>query len=948
MSESALVTVKEMIEMAFGETETNMVNFKLIQTILFLIARQLRLLERRVEVQIGPTYMHPSSSSLSVTEVKLKAAVPKIKKRISKSQKQTADPKQQQITDPKVEQTYKKPQQKPTIAKGMFKPGHMQAGGGKSTDDRESSDSDGTISEISTEMSTTDKTILSKVRPATTASTEMTSKEKTSAIKTADKSPSIRTSIDKTADKSPSIRTSIDKTAEKSPPIRTSIDKSADKSATEITTIDKPTTDKTITETSLSLKTQTTETSSTKKIQPTSIRSSSNAENKRKMRANSQEQADKSPTPMASIDTMEVQYEKLLIVERVPSDEAKERENSRAARYSVVTQEQFDELSKAVRDIQEKFMPIGKAELPENMQLMKELRRGASLTDAMAALQLSARLEAAETSLQRIMGLITTLAASQEKNRELETGGIEKEKSKRRGVKKATSRSLPIKSSASLKTYDLTGEENEGEHIKETDEHVTDEDVPQVVPPNLITYEDLDQAMQELQDSILLTVNCKAAKTAENAESALKTAKNLENKLEGAIRLEDRMNQVEELVAQYVEEINKMDMTLASQMTNYQEELTQMEHDLEMGLEALAEALANTGGDSTAAAELNANFIELQAEFDYSNKRQNELKETQTYLALDLQALWKQIEILRESKSDRDEVADALRDKAGLGALNGLVSLQQFNAVRGDFEKRIGAAYDKFNSQEMIWQKAIDDLLRELDEKGDLAQVIALRDEIYCHIQKLNAKCTAMQEILGEPNAAAISRAIIRDANCLSCSSPANLSSNAESGIPALPEFPKSKRPPTIGAEVKSGPKEDGDHICYPGQPITHTIDPRAHFCHRYCGGAHTMGQGKISRAPIGTNITALQSNKSTAIGTDGRVYVVDEDTGERKPCLPCNQRPSNATNVCSCAPQEADEAPNGPSMDGNAAWDMTEFQAYYVMKVQSDSTPPMPIDSDE
>lgn len=72
--------------------------------------------------------------------------------------------------------------------------------------------------------------------------------------------------------------------------------------------------------------------------------------------------------------------------------------------------------------------------------------------------------------------------------------------------------------------------------------------------------------------------------------------------------------------------------------------------------------------------------------------------------------MWKQIELLRELKSDRDEVADALRDKAGLGALNGLVTLQQFHAVRGDFEKRIGAAYDKFNNQEITWQVNNDNI----------------------------------------------------------------------------------------------------------------------------------------------------------------------------------------------------------------------------------------------
>lgn len=34
-------------------------------------------------------------------------------------------------------------------------------------------------------------------------------------------------------------------------------------------------------------------------------------------------------------------------------------------------------------------------------------------------------------------------------------------------------------------------------------------------------------------------------------------------------------------------------------MTNYQEQLTQMQHDLESGLDNMAETLANAGGDTT-------------------------------------------------------------------------------------------------------------------------------------------------------------------------------------------------------------------------------------------------------------------------------------------------------------------------------------------------------------
>lgn len=43
-------------------------------------------------------------------------------------------------------------------------------------------------------------------------------------------------------------------------------------------------------------------------------------------------------------------------------------------------------------------------------------------------------------------------------------------------------------------------------------------------------------------------------------------------------------------------------------MTNYQEELTQMQHDLETALETMAEVLANTGGDTTGKTYRKNNF----------------------------------------------------------------------------------------------------------------------------------------------------------------------------------------------------------------------------------------------------------------------------------------------------------------------------------------------------
>lgn len=56
--------------------QKNIVNFKLIQTVLYLLARHLRILDRRVSINIG-AFIDLPSSTLSVTEIKVHAEIPK-------------------------------------------------------------------------------------------------------------------------------------------------------------------------------------------------------------------------------------------------------------------------------------------------------------------------------------------------------------------------------------------------------------------------------------------------------------------------------------------------------------------------------------------------------------------------------------------------------------------------------------------------------------------------------------------------------------------------------------------------------------------------------------------------------------------------------------------------------------------------------------------------------
>ncbi|XP_063828565.1 uncharacterized protein LOC135077955 [Ostrinia nubilalis] len=77
-----LVSVEDLINMAMGPSDKNVVNFKLIQTVLHILARQMRMLEQRVEIRI--TDARESSPKRKMDEIKEERKSRSPEKRVSK------------------------------------------------------------------------------------------------------------------------------------------------------------------------------------------------------------------------------------------------------------------------------------------------------------------------------------------------------------------------------------------------------------------------------------------------------------------------------------------------------------------------------------------------------------------------------------------------------------------------------------------------------------------------------------------------------------------------------------------------------------------------------------------------------------------------------------------------------------------------------------------------
>ncbi|XP_047028745.1 uncharacterized PE-PGRS family protein PE_PGRS54-like [Helicoverpa zea] len=103
--------------------------------------------------------------------------------------------------------------------------------------------------------------------------------------------------------------------------------------------------------------------------------------------------------------------DKILVVEKGPTTRG--GGVARVGSIEVVTASQFALLEKAVRELENVAGPLPMPALPDNERLRQDLAQGrASLSETMQAMQLTARIQAAEDGLTRMAELLTQLAAA--------------------------------------------------------------------------------------------------------------------------------------------------------------------------------------------------------------------------------------------------------------------------------------------------------------------------------------------------------------------------------------------------------------------------------------------------------------------------------------------------------------------------------------------------------
>ncbi|KPJ04656.1 hypothetical protein RR46_03267 [Papilio xuthus] len=323
----------------------------------------------------------------------------------------------------------------------------------------------------------------------------------------------------------------------------------------------------------------------------------------------------------------------------------------------------------------------------------------------------------------------------------------------------------------------------------------------------LFTRSDIVTALKKQMSFDIQQITSKANAAADNA---IKTAQFVAEKLEPAMGMAERINVLRLLVADYADQLNGFDAGLSTQMQGFQEQMNQMRSELKSGLEQLAAVNNNT--EAIALAELTARYEDMVVGLDDVNTTHQALYTVQTKLSDELRNLVESVEMLRDQKSDRDEVLDALRDKADISRLAGLLTEEKFAEARAELERMLDICQDKFKRQDKTWIRALEDIERALETKAGQTELMSGRQDVETRLQELHDLLQRLEEQLGDPIAALLMRRLGRGAVCGACGTSALMTPGVPAQPPELPALPTSRPPPPAARPPPSAADADATH----------------------------------------------------------------------------------------------------------------------------------------
>ncbi|XP_048006406.1 uncharacterized protein LOC125241806 [Leguminivora glycinivorella] len=358
----------------------------------------------------------------------------------------------------------------------------------------------------------------------------------------------------------------------------------------------------------------------------------------------------------------------------------------------------------------------------------------------------------------------------------------------------------------------------------------------------------------------------------------------------------DRLAELEQRIKECCEGMGKDKGTVQDQLNNFQDQLDHLMrqvgalHD-DLGVLKLSPNLAK---DLEGLLQLYQTVQDMQEQLQQVNEVARQLAGEKDDRHQHIKALLEQIEILKTIKMDREDMAEAMAEKADLRMLARKVSHDQFEMACDDLSRGLEHALGKLNTQEALWQQVLDDVQREIESKLDKMELSPLKEFFETKLRLLQDNLKQMASLRRNVEAAGTKRRLLREVNCISCDADAVMPLENTAAIPSKPLPAHLSMKPYLSYELDTIRKTQASNIPQrnlhdwetiekqkaPKAPVKVRSDTDKHICNRYCGGSHTTTTPaqRVARTghfikQWGPDVVPLSSG--LAAGDDGRLYKV-------------------------------------------------------------------------
>ncbi|CAO1358271.1 unnamed protein product [Diamesa tonsa] len=156
-----------------------------------------------------------------------------------------------------------------------------------------------------------------------------------------------------------------------------------------------------------------------------------------------------------------------------------------------------------------------------------------------------------------------------------------------------------------------------------------------------------------------------------------------------------------------------------------------------------------------------------------------------------LNSVKNQMNFLKESKVDRDDLDVILAEKADYNVVQNKVSIDQFDATKRDISQNLIDIITQITDKEMEWQKSLNEMHNIVESKLDKEEIAPFKNYIKQKVNGIQDRLKTLATLKSDAEAAGTKKEIMKHLKCISCNSEAVMRTKEQ--LPRIQPFIPSR-----------------------------------------------------------------------------------------------------------------------------------------------------------